>query len=76
MSTTLNPPDLAALIRRLARDEGGGPCVSLPTLLDALTQATPLPEGPAGWRAQLALRAAIRAAVGEIPDMRYIEGDT
>jgi hypothetical protein len=76
MTTPITPQELAALIRRLARDEGGGLSVSLPALLDALTMENPLPEGPAGWRAQVALRQAIRTAVGQIPDMRFIEGDS
>ena len=76
MMPALKADQLAALIRSLARDEGAGFCVSWPTLLDALTAKDPLPDGPEGWRAQLALKQAVRETTKAIPGMRFIEGDS
>ncbi len=66
---------LAALVRRLARDEGAGPSVAWPTLLEALLEGRPLPEGPEGGRAELALRRAVQERVAQIPGLRYVPGD-
>jgi len=72
----LSQERLATLIRRLARDEGAGPSVAWPTLLEALLEGRPLPEGPEGGRAELALRRAVQERVAQIPGLRYVPGDS
>lgn len=74
----LGPDKLREMILHLsgvrAADDRAG--VPLPAILDALTGPGGLGEGPDAWRAQLRLQGAIRETVGQIPGMRYIEGDS
>lgn len=72
----LTNDQLFALVRRLARDEGAGPSVAWSTLLEALLEGKPLPEGPEGGRAELALRRAIQERGAQIPGLRYVPGDS
>lgn len=67
---------LEALVRSLARDEGAGPSVAWPTLLEALLEGRPLPEGPEGGRAELVLRHAVQERAAQIPGLRYVPGDS
>ena len=62
-----------ARVRESPADAASG--VSLLTLIDLLCQGADLGSGREGWSAQLALKAAIRAAVVLLPDLRYVEGD-
>ncbi|MCD6520152.1 MAG: hypothetical protein J7M05_09555 [Anaerolineae bacterium] len=49
--------------------------VSLPAIIDALTEGQGLGPGREGWQAQLRLREAIIKLVEEIPGMLFVEGD-
>lgn len=50
--------------------------VSVVSILEAVAGDTKLDDGPDGWRAQLALKKAVRETLKAIPDMCYIEGDS
>jgi len=74
----LTPARLRDLLLNLAAQQSPElrSSVALPAILEALGGGLNLDEGPEGWRAQLALRRAIRETVAQIPRMRYVEGDS
>ena len=73
----LTPARLRDLLLTLAAKQSPDlrSSVALPAILEVLGSGLNLDEGPEGWRAQLALRRAIRETVAQIPGMRYVEGD-
>ncbi|MHB0857863.1 MAG: hypothetical protein ACYC5M_09865 [Anaerolineae bacterium] len=59
----------------VAQSAGNRAAISLPDIVDALTRGMNLGTGAEGWAVQLRLKQAIKNAVAQIPDMRYVEGD-
>ena len=73
----LAPERLREMILDLASQQGPADRsgVSLPFILDALTEGFDLGTGAEGWSTQLKLKRAIMATVALIPGMQYVEGD-
>ena len=73
----LAPERLREMILDLASQQGPADRsgVSLPFILNALTEGFDLGTGAEGWSAQLKLKRAIMATVALIPGMQYVEGD-
>ncbi|MHB1296147.1 MAG: hypothetical protein ACYC4R_14270 [Anaerolineae bacterium] len=74
----ITPARLQALIPSLAATQApdNREAVSLASIVDALTGGADLGTGAEGWAVQLRLKQAIRDAVAQIPEMRFIEGDS
>jgi hypothetical protein len=74
----LTPSNLRDLILELAAKQPADSrsSVTMATLTDALTAGVDLGEGAEGWEAQLRLKRAIKALVGQIEGLRFIEGDS
>lgn len=49
--------------------------VSMPDVVDGALIGVELAEGPDGWRARMRVKAAIVAALAEVPGLTYVEGD-
>jgi len=73
----LTPERLRDIILDLASQQGPADRsgVSMPFILNALTEGFDLGTGAEGWSNQLKLKRAIMATVGLIPGMQYVEGD-
>jgi hypothetical protein len=71
------PETLATLIQGLAaqRPRGDRSGVSLPDVVNALIGGRDVGVGAEAWQFQLRLKEAIRAAVDQVPGMRFVEGD-
>ncbi len=74
----LTPAWLKETVLRLAGESRAAQQsgVSLPSLIDALTQGADLGEGAAGWTARLRLKRAIAETVAQTPGLRFVEGDS
>jgi len=74
----VTPENMEHLLGKLIEEDPdkGASGISLPTIVDALTEGMDLGSPAEAWSTQLKLKQAIMAAVAQLPGMTYVEGDS